>query len=87
MGTHLRELSEGYLINTNMTGFRWFTQIFVSLYLLTKVALARAGNRLEKNLLEGLLAIFSIATTLDGYELALYLLSFVMPCLIDRLSE
>ena len=24
MGTHLRVLSESYLMNTNMTGFRWF---------------------------------------------------------------
>ena len=23
-GTHLRVLSESYLMNTNMTGFRWF---------------------------------------------------------------
>ena len=28
MGTHLRELSESYPMNTNMTGFRWFSKIF-----------------------------------------------------------
>ena len=31
MGTHLRELSESYLMNTNMTGFIWFSEIFTSL--------------------------------------------------------
>ena len=28
MGTHLRVLSESYPMNTNMTGFRWFSKIF-----------------------------------------------------------
>ena len=28
MGTHLRVLSESYPINTNMTGFGWFSKIF-----------------------------------------------------------
>ena len=28
MGTHLRVLSKGYLMNTNMTGFRCFSKIF-----------------------------------------------------------
>ena len=27
MGTHLRVLHDGYSINTNMTGFRWFSKI------------------------------------------------------------
>ena len=27
MGTHLRVLSESYLMNTNMTGFRLFSKI------------------------------------------------------------
>ena len=31
MGTHLRVLSKGYQMNTNMTGFRWFSKDFVSL--------------------------------------------------------
>ena len=31
MGTHLRVLSKSYPMNTNMTGFRWFSKIFVSL--------------------------------------------------------
>ena len=30
MGTHLRVLSESYPINTNMTGFRWFSKILPS---------------------------------------------------------
>ena len=32
MGTHLRVFSESYPMNTNMTGFRWFSRIFVSLW-------------------------------------------------------
>ena len=31
MGTHLRELNQGYLMNTNIAGFRWFSKIFESL--------------------------------------------------------
>ena len=31
MGTHLRVLTEGYLMNTNMTGFKCFSKIFASL--------------------------------------------------------
>ena len=30
MGTHLRVLNESFQMNTNMTGFRWFSSIFVS---------------------------------------------------------
>ena len=30
MGNHLRVLSESYLMNINMTGFRWFSNIFAS---------------------------------------------------------
>ena len=33
MGTHLKELSEIFPMNTNMTGFGWFSKIFASLYL------------------------------------------------------
>ena len=33
IGTHLRVLSESFQMNTNMTGFRWFSKIFVSLCL------------------------------------------------------
>ena len=29
IGTHLRVFSESYLMDTNMTGFRWFSKIFV----------------------------------------------------------
>ena len=31
MGTHLRELSESYPMNTDMIGFGWFSKIFASL--------------------------------------------------------
>ena len=31
MGTHLKVLGENYSLNTNMTWFRWFSEIFVSL--------------------------------------------------------
>ena len=31
MGTHMRELSESYLMSTNMAGFRLFSKIFASL--------------------------------------------------------
>ena len=43
MGTHLRVLSESYLMNINMNGFRWFLKIFVSNVLWTKVASALKG--------------------------------------------
>ena len=33
MGTHLRVLSESFQMNTNLTGFRWFSKIFAFLYL------------------------------------------------------
>ena len=33
MGTHLRVLSESFPMNTNMTGFGWFSRIFASLCL------------------------------------------------------
>ena len=31
MGTHPRVLCESYPMNTNMTGFRWFSKIFASM--------------------------------------------------------
>ena len=31
MGTHLKVLSETFPMNTNMTGFRWFSKLFASL--------------------------------------------------------
>ena len=40
MGTHLRVLSESYPMNTNMTGFRWFSKIFVSLCLMDESSLS-----------------------------------------------
>ena len=32
MGTHLTVLSESYPMNTNRTGFTWFSKIFASLF-------------------------------------------------------
>ena len=37
MGTHLRVLGKGYPMNTNMTGFRWFSNLCVFV-LWTRVA-------------------------------------------------
>ena len=31
MGTQMRELNESFQMNTNMTGFRWFSKILASL--------------------------------------------------------
>ena len=41
MGTHLRVLSKSYPMNTNMTGFRWFSKIFSSLCLMDENILGR----------------------------------------------
>ena len=43
MGIHLRELSDSYPMNTNMTGFRWFSKTFASLNFGKKVASALEG--------------------------------------------
>ena len=45
MGTHLRVLSESYLMSTNLIGFRWFLKIFASLCSWMKVASALEGLR------------------------------------------
>ena len=42
MGTHLRLLSENYPMNTNMTGFQWFSKVCV-LVRWTKLASALEG--------------------------------------------
>ena len=46
MGTHLRVLAESYPMNTNMTGFRWFSKNICILVLWTKVASALEGLKL-----------------------------------------
>ena len=46
MGTHSRVLSESYPINTNMTGFRQFSEIFLVLW--TKLAPALEGFTISK---------------------------------------
>ena len=43
IGTHLRVLNESYQINTNMTGFRWFSKIFCDLVFWSKAAPALEG--------------------------------------------
>ena len=40
MGSHLKVLSKSYLMNTNMTMFRWLLNLFVSLCFGQVVALA-----------------------------------------------
>ena len=52
MGTHMRVLSESYPMSTNMTGFRWFSEVFRNLCILvlwTKVASALEGSRGKLN--------------------------------------
>ena len=43
MGIHLRELGEGFPMNTNMTGFRMFYKDTFVLVLWTEVAAALKG--------------------------------------------
>ena len=43
MGTHMRVLSESFLMSTNMTGFRWFSIFFYILAQWTKVVSALKG--------------------------------------------
>ena len=43
MGIHLRVLSESYLMNTKMAGFRWLSKSLCILVLWTKVAFLLEG--------------------------------------------
>ena len=43
MGTHMTVLRESLLMNTNMTGFRWFLKSLCIRVLCTKVASAMGG--------------------------------------------
>ena len=45
MGIHLKVLVESYPMNTNMTGFRWFSKLFTFFLQWTKVASAGKGLR------------------------------------------
>ena len=47
IGTHLRVLSESYLMNTNMTGFGWLSRYRCILVLWTKVARALEGLKVK----------------------------------------
>ena len=56
MGTYLRALSKNYPMNTNMTGFRWFSKIFASLCLdesSLSIGRVRIATRCIKSLLHG----------------------------------
>ena len=50
MGTHMRVLGEGYLMNTNMTEFRWFFKNLCIIALWTKVDLALEGLKQKKTI-------------------------------------
>ena len=52
MGTQLRVLIESYPMNTNITGFRWFSKICL-LVILAKVASALEGLRIHRSTEEG----------------------------------
>ena len=43
MGTHVKVLKESFPMNTNMTGFRWFSKKLNVLVLWMKVASALEG--------------------------------------------
>ena len=55
MGTHLRVLSESFLMSTNMTGFGWFYKNLYICVLWTK----------EASALEGLISFLGQITTLS----------------------
>ena len=47
MTTKPRVLSESYLMNTNITGFRWFSKIFASKVVLSRSMMLLTLSRLE----------------------------------------
>ena len=51
MGTHLRELSESFPMNTNMTGFRCFSKNICVIVVWTKEVSALEGLILEIEIL------------------------------------
>ena len=51
MGTHMRVLSESYPVNTNITGFGWFSKKVCVLVLWTKVVSALEGLLKSKRVL------------------------------------
>ena len=54
MGTHLRALRESYPMNTNITGFRWFSKIFESLCLgRTSLSIGRVKHTHDISTLQG----------------------------------
>ena len=71
MVTHLRVLSESFQMNTNMTGFRWFSKIFESLWM--KLALSIGRVKILRYPL-----VFQ--KSLDGFRKSL------RPCALDEIS-
>ena len=51
MGTHLRVLHESCPMDTNMTGFKCFSKIFVFFVLRTKVATSLKGLRVSQEVM------------------------------------
>ena len=50
MGTHIRVISESYLMNTNRTGFRYVIKNLCVLALRPEIALALEGLKKDGNL-------------------------------------
>ena len=48
MGTQLRALNKSFLMNTNMTGFRWFTEMFASLCFGAKLSQHKKGKTMSR---------------------------------------
>ena len=94
MGTHLRVLSEGYSMKTKMTGFRWFSKIFASLW--TKVASALEGLFKSSNIkhvfkdLVGYIKCMGIVQTLfamkgeNSFEQLLFCLLLLLFCTFNE---
>ena len=74
MGTHLRVLSESYPINTNMTGFRWFSYFFAFSVHWTKVTSAA----------EGLKGVHTFLTYTDRWHVRMRL---IFEIIIERIVQ
>ena len=54
----LKVLSESYPMNTNMTGFRWFSEIFVSLYSIGRANYEQARTAIDCSILDNIFQLF-----------------------------
>ena len=70
MGSHLRVLSESYPMDTNMTGFRWFSKILLSCALDDSIVSVLEGLRFEMCLKLTELLPGGLRTKEDCYILA-----------------